>query len=106
MLAATVTTSAQAAQDSGLMLHNQRNVVVARSAGIQMSLNLKFGDRRSVRRWEKFRLGVSAGPVLNLADGSRAANQAMEFSVVPGYHTAFRAGDNDLAMHLYDRWAG
>ena len=97
LLAVSGATSAEAAQDTGLMLHNQRNAVLARSNGVQMSLNLKFGDRRSVRKSERLRLGVSAGPLLTLTDGSRLAARTMEFSISPGYQTSFRAGNHDLA---------
>jgi hypothetical protein len=91
ILTSLAATPLQAASDSGLTLHNQTSASVSRGMGVQASLTLKFGDRRTVRASEKLALGIAAGPVISVTDsrgsgGTRRSGASVaSFALKPGY---------------------
>jgi hypothetical protein len=59
--------------------------------GAEIGMTIRFGDRSTVEDSERVRLGIAAGPILQLRNGtSRAANRrvvsnAIGFTLKPGY---------------------
>lgn len=92
ILALIGSSTAQAAQDMGLTLHNGPRASAPRGGvGAQASVTIRLGDRRTVRESEKVMLGIAAGPMLaipsrNSAAGERRAIAGLaSFTLKPGY---------------------
>lgn len=92
-----------AAPDTGLMLHDtdigQRNTGV----GATIGLRIKLGSDRIVKRSERLRLGIAAGPVMVLPDPAapnrvrRSQASFVGFELKPGYSTTLNFAGTSIA---------
>ena len=96
ILALIGSSTAQAATDMGLTLHQGARTSASHSGvGAQASVTVRLGDRRVVRDSEKVMLGVAAGPMLaiparqSIAGGRRAVAGLASISMKPGYSSTF-----------------
>ena len=87
-------TPIQAAHDTGLYLPAAGLGQRGKGVGIAAGITIKFGPERVVKRNERIRLGIAAGPIFIIRD-PRAANgqkrseaSLIGFEFKPGYSTS------------------
>jgi hypothetical protein len=106
MAATLATVPAQAATDMGLTLHSTGSRTVQSGIGAQASITVQLGERRSVKRSERLKLGIAAGPVLAMRDaraigGIRQAISGMAgLSIRPGHSAQFSLAGQPVYRHL------
>jgi hypothetical protein len=87
-------TTAQAADDTGLRLHTYRGAGTQSAMGARLGLSLKLDSQRVVRDSERLQIGFAAGPVLAVQDARTGAvrhgqSQLASFTLRPGYSASF-----------------
>ena len=96
VFAVLAATPLQAAPDTGLILHDtglgQRGTGLGASATVQ----IKLGTDRVVKKSERLKLGLSAGPAFVMPNASarngliRGNSSLVGFEFKPGYSTSFK----------------
>jgi hypothetical protein len=95
-------TTAQAAEDSGLRLHSFRGAGTQSALGAQLGMTLKLDSKRVVRDSERVQIGFSAGPVLAVQDARTGAvrhgqTQLAGFTLRPGYSASVTLAGRPIA---------
>lgn len=98
--------SAHAASDTGLTLHDEPSALGPRGGvGAQVSVTIRLGDKRNARASDKVTFGLAAGPMLsiptrNAESGSkrRVAGLAT-FSLKPGYSSTLSLGGQPVLQN-------
>lgn len=100
-----LSSSAQAAQDTGLVLHNTGIGQIQTGVGAMTSVKIKLGSEREVDRSEKVKLNLSAGPIMAVPDATsldgvrRGEASLIGFELNPGYSTSVNFAGKPVAIH-------
>jgi hypothetical protein len=112
LVASFVAVPAQAASDSGLMLHSQSARTSARSFAVQGSVTLKLGGGDVVRSSERLTLGIAAGPMLSVVDTRavggvrRGVANVAGFTLKPGHSASLTLVGQTLVTRYRPRSIG
>lgn len=95
-------TSLRAAEDTGLVLPNHGIMQRGSGMGITAGIKIKLGSDRAVKRSERVKLGIAAGPVFVFSDAKKASGlKRSEPSFVglelkPGYSASLKMAGQPL----------
>jgi hypothetical protein len=102
--ALTVATPLKAAHDTGLILPDSVRGFRGQGVGVTAGIKITLGPDRVVKRSERVKLGVTAGPVFVLPDTNgvdgwkRIEPSLASFELKPGYSASFNLSGNALIV--------
>jgi|GEM_PF-6672640 hypothetical protein len=97
--------AAQAAPDTGLVLHNTGIGQIQTGVGAMAGVKIKLGSEREVKKSEKVKLSLAAGPIMAVPDAKsldglrRGEASLIGFELNPGYSTSVNFAGKPVAVH-------